>query len=55
LADRAVPVAELKREELEPKLRDAKEDLSDAADDAARKTAEREVAVLEAMLAAARA
>jgi len=55
LADAAVPVSELRRDEIEPRLRDAKEDLGDAADGAARKTAEREVAVLEAMLAAARA
>ena len=53
LAIRALPVSELKREEIEPKLRDAKEDVTDAADEAARKYAEREVAVLEAMLAAA--
>src|SRR3989304_337960 len=55
LADAAVPGSELRRDEIEPRLRDAKEDLGDAADGAARKTAEREVAVLEAMLAAARA
>ncbi|HLF58363.1 MAG TPA: F0F1 ATP synthase subunit epsilon, partial [Alphaproteobacteria bacterium] len=55
LADAAVPVSELRRDEIETKLRDAREDVTDAADEAARKTAEREVAVLEAMLAAARA
>jgi len=55
LAERAVPVSELKRDEIEANLRDAREDVADAADEAALKTAEREVAVLEAMLAAARA
>lgn len=55
LADSAVPLGELKREEIEAKLRDAREDLSDAADDAARKIADRQIAVLESMLAVARA
>lgn len=55
LADSAVPLAELKREEIESKLRDAREDLSDAADEAARKIAERQIAVLESMLTVARA
>ena len=55
LADSAVPLAELKREEIEVKLRNAREDLSDAADEVARKSAERQIAILESMIAVARA
>lgn len=54
LADLATPVADLKRDEIEAKLRDAREDVADAKDDAGRKAAEREVAVFEAMLAVCR-
>lgn len=54
LADEAMPLGELKREEIEAKLRDAREDAKDAADGAARMAAERQVAILEAMLAVAR-
>ncbi len=53
LADEAMPLGELKRGEIEAKLRDSREDVKDAADDAARRAAERQVAVLEAMLAVA--
>lgn len=55
LADQAMPLSELRREEIETKLRDAREDVSDAADEAARKAADRQVTILEAMLAVARA
>ncbi len=54
LADAAMPISNLKREEIEPKLKDAREDAGDAADESARKEAEKQVLVLEAMLAACR-
>ena len=54
LADAAMPISDLKREEIEPKLKDAREDIGDAADETARKAAEKRVLVLEAMLAACR-
>ena len=54
LADAAMPISDLRREEIEPKLKDAREDIADTADEAARKAAEKRVLVLEAMLAACR-
>jgi F-type H+-transporting ATPase subunit epsilon len=55
LAERALPVAEISRDQVESELKDAREDVADAADETARKAAEKQVAVLEAMLACARA
>ena len=52
LADSAMPVEDINREQTEMKLKDAREDLADAKDDAARKAAEHAIAVYEAMLAA---
>ena len=52
LADSAMPVEEIDREQTEQKLKDAREDLSDAQDEQAAKAAAHAVAVLEAMLAA---
>ena len=52
LADSALPVEEIDREQTEQKLKDAREDLSDAQDEQAAKAAAHAVAVLEAMLAA---
>ena len=54
LADAAMPISDLKREEIEPKLKDAREDIGDMADETARRSAERRVLVLEAMLAVCR-
>ena len=54
LADAATPISDLKREDIEPKLKDAREDIGDTADETARKAAEKRVLVLEAMLAACR-
>lgn len=54
LADAAMPISDLKREEIEPKLKDAREDVGDVADETARKAAEKRVLILEAMLAACR-
>ena len=53
LAEQAVPVAEIDRAEVESRMKDAREDLADAKDDAERKEAEQRIAVGEAMLAAA--
>ena len=53
LAEQAVPVAEIDRAEVQDMLKDAREDLVDAKDDAERKEAEQRIAVGEAMLAAA--
>jgi F-type H+-transporting ATPase subunit epsilon len=52
LADSAMPIEDINREETELKLKDAREDLADAKDEAAQKTAEHDIAVCEAMLAA---
>ena len=52
LADSALPIEDIDRPEAERRLKDAREDLADAKDEAARKAAEREIAVCEAMLAA---
>jgi len=53
LADQAVPVAEIDRAATEDDLKIAREDLIDAKSDEERDTAERRIAVAEAMLAAA--
>ena len=53
LAEQAVPVAEIDRAEVESEMKNAREDLADARDDAERKDAEQRIAVGEAMLAAA--
>ncbi|MGB8275596.1 MAG: F0F1 ATP synthase subunit epsilon [Alphaproteobacteria bacterium] len=52
LADKALPVADLKRGEIEALIHDAREDVEDAKDEAARTEAEKRLAVAEAMLAA---
>ncbi|MEL3891895.1 F0F1 ATP synthase subunit epsilon [Ferrovibrio sp. MS7] len=53
LAEEAVPVAELKRDKIEAKLKDAREDLADAKEDHARNRAQAEIDKLSAMLEAA--
>jgi len=53
LAEQAVPVADIDRAAAEPQLRDARDDLADAKDKYERDQAERQIAVAEAMLAAA--
>lgn len=53
LADSALPVADIDRAETEQKLKDAREDVADAKEEAERRSAARQVAVFEAMLAAA--
>ena len=53
LAEQAVAVEEIDRGEAEQQLRDAREDLADAKDEHARDQAERQIAVAEAMIAAA--
>ena len=53
LANEAMPVGDLKRAEIEPRIRDLREDVSDAKGEAEREEAERRLAVAEAMLAAA--
>ncbi|WP_430395896.1 F0F1 ATP synthase subunit epsilon [Ferrovibrio sp.] len=53
LAEEAVPVAELKRDKIEAKLKDAREDLADAKEDHARNRAQAEIEKLSAMLEAA--
>jgi F-type H+-transporting ATPase subunit epsilon len=52
LAEMALPVADIDRADAEQKLGDARDDLKDAKDDTERRTAERQVAAYEAMLAA---
>lgn len=52
LAESALPVADIDRAGTEQKLKDAREDLADAKDEAERAAAGRRVAVFEAMLAA---
>ena len=52
LADSAMPIEDINREETERMLKDAREDLADAKEDAARSAAAHKVAVYEAMLAA---
>lgn len=53
LAEQAVPVADIDRAAAEQQLRDARDDLADAKDKHERDQAERQIAVAEAMLAAA--
>jgi F-type H+-transporting ATPase subunit epsilon len=53
LAEQALPVAEIDRQSAEQQLRDAQEDLADAEGDEERQTAERQIAVAEAMIQAA--
>jgi len=52
LAELAVPVENIDRAAVEQRLRDAREDLADAKDEATRAQAKREIAVREAMLRA---
>lgn len=52
LADEAVPVSDLKKGEIEARIRDLREDVADAKGEAERRAAERQLAVAEAMLAA---
>lgn len=51
LAEMALPVEDVDRADAESKLKDAREDLSDAKDEIAKRAAERQVAIYEAMLA----
>ena len=53
LAEQAIPVTEIDRQAAEQQLRDAREDLDDAESDEERQTAERQIAVAEAMIQAA--
>ena len=53
LAEQAVPVDEIDTAAVEDTLRDAREDLADAKDDASRNAAEQRIAVGEAMMKAA--
>ncbi len=53
LAEEAVPVNDLKRDKIEAKLKDAREDLADAKEDHARNRAQAEIDKLSAMLDAA--
>ena len=53
LAERAIAVADIDRAQIEAELAAAREELVDAANDEERITAERQVAVAEAILAAA--
>ena len=50
LADQAMAVDDLDRGAAEQKLKDAREDLDDAQDDAARREAEKQIAVCEEIL-----
>ncbi len=52
LAEQAVPVADIDRAAVEDELRDAREDLSEAKDDAERTRLESRIATAEAKLAA---
>ena len=53
LAEEAMPVKDLKRDKLEAKLKDAREDLADAKEDHAKVRAQAEIDKLSAMLEAA--
>ncbi|MBP7064724.1 F0F1 ATP synthase subunit epsilon [Ferrovibrio sp.] len=53
LAEEAMPVADLKRDKLEAKLKDAREDLADAKEDHAKARAQAEIEKFTAMLEAA--
>lgn len=52
LAETALPLAEIDRQDTEQRLRNAREDLADAKDDVTRATAERQIGTFEAMLRA---
>jgi F-type H+-transporting ATPase subunit epsilon len=52
LAERALPMRELSREQVDAELRDARDDLADAKDERERAEAEHQIAVVEAMLEA---
>jgi len=52
LAEQAFPVGELNRERIETELRNARDDVVEAKDDAERREAERRVAVAEAKMEA---
>ena len=51
LAEMALPVEDIDRADAEQKLSDARDDVKDAKDETERRTAERQVAAYEAMLA----
>ncbi len=53
LAERAVSVADIDPAQTEAELKSAREELADASNDAERRTAERQIAVAEALLDAA--
>lgn len=53
LAEQAIPVSEIDRAAVESELKDAREDLEDAKNDAEKSDAERRIVVGEAMLALA--
>jgi F-type H+-transporting ATPase subunit epsilon len=53
LAEEAMPVAEIDREDARRRLADAQDDLRDAPDDAARARLEREIRIAEAQIEAA--
>ena len=53
LAEQAMPVSEIDRAAAEQKLRDARENLTDAKDEAGRSAAEKQIAIAEAMIQAA--
>jgi len=55
LAEEAMPVGELEPDAINSQIKDTREDIADAKDDAARVAAEARLAVLEAKLDAARA
>ncbi len=52
LAEQAMPISEIDRAAAEQQLRDAREDLADAKDDAGRTAAEKQIAIAEAMIQA---
>jgi F-type H+-transporting ATPase subunit epsilon len=52
LAERALPVGDLRRDKIDEELRDARDDLTDAKDERERAAAERRIAVGEAMIEA---
>ena len=51
LAEMAMPVEDIDRSDAEQKLSDARDDLKDAKDETERRSAERQIAAYEAMLA----
>ncbi len=52
LAEQALPISEIDRAAAEQQLRDAREDLADAKDEAGRTAAEKQIAIAEAMIQA---